>query len=1521
MSLENTDSNQQLPDQQIAGGVEKQVPEKTQARKKKKRKFSWFRFFGRLFLVFGVLLGITYLMAYFYFNAYLRKEIIRLASSKTDSLYALQIDYIGVNLFTSSIQVKNAHFYKNPSKWNTFKQQFPDTNYLDIDAQMERFRVTGISWLHFLKTREIKIKKIIFQKPQIKFKGNKKHNKDQQRPPPKPVQALTKIIGKIADNLTIEQISIEEGEVGFYNQTPKGQAYHQVEKFTTEINHIRLTAQEQLSDSQALKVQDFAFRAKKYVFNTPDQVYTISLKQFKLDSKDSTLQSAGIKVKPHFTEKNRLNNLKSHKATFINANLDSLTANRIDFFRLISKKEIDLGGLFIHHLQLEVSRDKRMPQQIRQKKQNLKQVLAKIPLYIRADTLALKNATIKYVQKLPRQRGNHIVAHQADSIHLYLCQVALGKAIDSATKDKLLYSESVDLAMRNYRHHTPDGLYRIALDKAWLSSRKSLVQIQNASLQPLASRQTFTLRKFYQSVMVDAKVKTLHFTNLDIEKLVYNQEFIMRGLYINQPRFKAYTDKRRPKRPTQKYQNFEEMLQSLPLHIEVDTFAIKNASLEYVEQQAKKTSIGNGLATHKAQNMNIMVQRIQLGKALTGSALAELDTKSLLLNVKNYHFKTPDGIYELRFNDLEVSSAKSAIEIDSLMLHPLLSDSAFVRNTKYRKPLLNIALSDLKAQEVNFDKLLLYQEFDWGKLYLNRPAIDIFVDKRKPKKPKEIDILESAVVEPEDTTNLRAVLRNLPLYIKVDTFAINNATLRYREQVAASGQEKSGINIHQAKRLDCMIPHIRLGKASKDDSVLYDFYSPHIVLKLDDYKFQEKNNVYQFSLKNIHSSFTDAQILIEDIKFKPLMSPLNFSKRLTYRKPLWNIQLKSISAHQIDLEKLVFDKQVNLQALHLNKPDIRLYIDKLKPKNPQRTPKTIHEILRDIPIPIHIDTFLIYNGNFRLTEVNKKGKGEHMAENINVIAQKLTLEENKVNRHRSKDLLFMDEIFVNLSQYHYTTPDQLYQISLYNMASALSDSSLQVHHLSLKPRISEKGFDSIRQYRALRIDAELTDFNAQHIDFRRLFDGKGIAMKELLLNDLHIDFYQNNNLLKNPHLPSKTLQQQLAQIPVSIAIDSLHLGNSFVNLRLIKGNRVLHHQADSVSMIVCNFKLDSMAKSNPARQKTLFADDVRFSLKNYRTQTPNKVYGITTQSIIGSTQTSRLLLKNIEFKPLLSEEAFKRYYKVQEDRFKLKINSIGFNQLQFDPLIRQGKIKIGSVNVNRFMMDIFRDRREPPNPRKIIMPNEHFRKIPFSLKVDTLKVSNSFVMYGEKVKGGIGFGQVFFTQINARATNIDSKAPETNLTTIKANTRLMGRGFLETTVNVPLLAPAFECNYSGQMGEMEAKFFNTMITANDHIFIKRGRIRKVKFKVNVKDSMATGELLAGYRKLKIQVLRKKNHQRKRGLLTFIANLIIKHTNNLTKKRYKKGQIKYKFRKNKEYQNGFVGLLWRALSTGLVDTIK
>jgi hypothetical protein len=127
--------------------------------------------------------------------------------------------------------------------------------------------------------------------------------------------------------------------------------------------------------------------------------------------------------------------------------------------------------------------------------------------------------------------------------------------------------------------------------------------------------------------------------------------------------------------------------------------------------------------------------------------------------------------------------------------------------------------------------------------------------------------------------------------------------------------------------------------------------------------------------------------------------------------------------------------------------------------------------------------------------------------------------------------LFTENIFFKISQYRFITPDKIHEIALSNVAADLSDSSLKVNHLSFKPRVSEAVFDSLKKFRALRVDAELGTFHAKNIDFRRLFDGKGIVVKQLVLNKLNLDLYQNNDLPKRPGIKPKNLQQLIGQNP------------------------------------------------------------------------------------------------------------------------------------------------------------------------------------------------------------------------------------------------------------------------------------------------------------------------------------------------------------------------------------------------------
>ncbi|MEO1652950.1 MAG: hypothetical protein AAFU64_05360, partial [Bacteroidota bacterium] len=92
---------------------------------------------------------------------------------------------------------------------------------------------------------------------------------------------------------------------------------------------------------------------------------------------------------------------------------------------------------------------------------------------------------------------------------------------------------------------------------------------------------------------------------------------------------------------------------------------------------------------------------------------------------------------------------------------------------------------------------------------------------------------------------------------------------------------------------------------------------------------------------------------------------------------------------------------------------------------------------------------------------------------------------------------------------------------------------------------------------------------------------------------------------------------------------------------------------------------------------------------------------------------------------------------------------------------------------------------------------------------------------------------------------------------------------------------------------------------------------RVKYNVVLNDSLATGSLGAGYRRLKIQVLKEEDHNRKKSFITFLANLIINNRNNLERRRSKTGEVDY----TRQVEDGFLKVLWKSLSTGLVDTLK
>ncbi|MDX2306355.1 MAG: hypothetical protein NW226_26335 [Microscillaceae bacterium] len=1541
-----------------------------------------FRLFKRLVIGLAVVLGSLaiafYFAVYFYFNPYVKEQIIKNLHQHTDSLYHLQIEGLNINFLNSSIRIQKLKLKRNPKRWQQILDRREDENQVDIDLEVSQARAKGVHWVKFLRTRELDIDLIELQNPKIHFKNH--IAQDTSRISRTTSEQISDFIGNFSEGLKIRSFTVSNAAISFKFNNRGKETFHQGDSIQLRFYDIQLEKKRAgPTNPYPVQLGDFAIALKNYDFISPNRKYRFSSDYFAASSLDSTFLLENLRIQPLFS-------ISPEDPLRFDVLSKKIQLQKVDFQRIMFKQEFDLGYLNSEDLLLNIDQaEDAQPEAQAQtyeklkvlETRTLKQRLNKLPFYVRMDTLSLKNSQIRYRLFHSKDTNQVITHHFLDSMNLSFEYLAVGRAIDEKIKDKPLYSKNVRFSFKSYDYQSPDGIYALHLGSTYISSLDSIIDIRGIHLKPRVNPAVFSSRTQFQNLLIDAKVSEIKAEKLDIERLAYRQEFALGHLHIQKPIFKAFLDKTKPKRPGQKYQNFEEILESIPLYILVNQLSIKDASVDY-QEQIKLNQGENGMARHQAESIHLSVLSMQLGKAINRPALAEMDTKSLLISLKNYAFFTPEGRYKISLGALDVSSAKSYIRLDTFKIKPLLSEKEFSEKIQFSNSLLDIEIANILGQKIDFKKLLMYQEIDWGHLQLNQALINIYHDKRKPKKPRTdstdfvpafalnyqkpdslFQILlripgdssqkiyppsahifdpfhESYPFHPNqpndrpnrnltDTVGLRNFLRQIPAYIKIDTLAVNHARLAYREHTLV--EQGSGVAYHAVNDISFVVPQIRLGEASRDSSFQH-FYSGNIFFQLKDYIYKDKYDIYAFSLTDVSSSLVDSTLMIRELAFQPLMSREEFIGQKKFRSTYIDARLKSIQTNSIDVDRLVFDQEFVLRSLFVQEPQIELYTDKHKESNPDKKSKTAEELLRSIPFYIRMDTFALQNATFRYSLLNplpdgSKGTALHQADSVDIFAKniELALDKSTERKKDSSRFLYSDDIEIQVKKYHFLTPDGLYRLSFDNLQSVLTDSILELKNLHYQPLWSREAFDSLSPYRKMRYDIQADQVNISTADFKRLLDNQGYQLHKIEFKQPRIDLYYNRIKDKDPQAAAQTPEEVLGKLPYYIEIDTLIFSKGslkFTQKILHENREVLNqHSADSVDFSLFALKIDSTV--NNSADKILFSKKMNLSLQNYHTQTLDELYQINLQQLQASSQNSTLKIQGFDFKPTtVNDSVFVvKNGGYQVDRFKTSAEEIELSGVDFKRLINHREVVIRKFTVNEAITDIYRDKTFPRDSNFVPrMPHLAFQRIPIPISIDTLRILHSEVKYSEKVRGGVGVGKVFFTELNGNMYQFNT-VDQSDTVLIVVGAKLMGEGKLSAVMRLALHAPEFYCEYYGRLGQMEAKFFNSMIESNEHIRIKKGHIDKINYQAEIRDTLATGTLAAGYNKLKIQVLNQENHQKKRGLITFLANMIINNKNNLDRRKVKTGEVNY----IRTREDGFLKLLWRALATGMVDTLK
>ncbi|MEO5601231.1 MAG: DUF748 domain-containing protein [Cyclobacteriaceae bacterium] len=288
------------------------------------------------------------------------------------------------------------------------------------------------------------------------------------------------------------------------------------------------------------------------------------------------------------------------------------------------------------------------------------------------------------------------------------------------------------------------------------------------------------------------------------------------------------------------------------------------------------------------------------------------------------------------------------------------------------------------------------------------------------------------------------------------------------------------------------------------------------------------------------------------------------------------------------------------------------------------------------------------------------------------------------------------------------------------------------------------------------------------------------------------------------------------------------------------------------------------------------------SLDSTEVRLPKEFYTLNFKRTRADLLRGTLQVDSLVVKPDFGKIEFGRKRGYEIDRFE---GIIPFIKLSGFSILTRDSIAVRSTLADvQFYLKIFRDKRLPFKTQVKELPIAQLKGLPFALKIDSLKITKSFVQYEELVKDGIEAGTIYFDDLSAILKNINNRSNEGS-TSLVANASLMGQGNARITATFPL-AKNKNAWIAGAIENFSIPKLNPMLTPSTNIKVESGNMNKLSFSFSFNNLRSDGEIELNYNDLKLVSFKgeeKRNGQTKKGkeddlqkdnLKTFIMNTFI-----------------------------------------------
>ncbi|MEO1054459.1 MAG: hypothetical protein AAFX87_27750 [Bacteroidota bacterium] len=666
--------------------------------------------------------------------------------------------------------------------------------------------------------------------------------------------------------------------------------------------------------------------------------------------------------------------------------------------------------------------------------------------------------------------------------------------------------------------------------------------------------------------------------------------------------------------------------------LKIDSLSVENARLVYEDQ------LKEGINNYTIQDFSFSLSNFQLDSAFKSREEKILLTDRIDLSIYGERFPLPDGLHEVIFDTLEISTYDSTITLLGLKLKPLENLDEVNRQQLLRLNFYDIELPRLTLKGIDFSKAYNQNILRVDSVTVTTPKV--FVDsKYRPNRRNR-----------SEDNRLFSLLTRLFDEIEVKNLNLSNAKV---EAVAYPRRRRENLKIDQ---LDLNLTHLKVDKRRARRLNRGQIYRG-LEFTAHNTSFELPDSVHALTISKVYLSTEKSTVIADSIRLKENQSLSTLSAK---NQSVYRLVSPKLVFEGFDIKRATFRRKMVAESVTINNADISIFQNR-KPKakgKKSKVPIYIFPLVRDYVNEINVNEIKITNSDIDIRPVNRPSSIIHRVKGAEISLKDIQIDS--LNYAQQPGVFNNLKLFLNYESGNFLAKNSV-KVSSKGVMVNSEDGVIETGPIQLAPASSRIMKDSV----SFGADT----MYVSGIDFISLLTEWNLYNDSLYIKNPSVSLLQNekpDSLNSNRPFPSFGTRRLIVE-------------NALLDIITKKGSNL---NLSGISMDFNNFRMDS-AKS-PSKHLPFLLDTFSIASQTVAVNIGDRKYNLKLDSIGASTVDSTLNIYNVELKPDQSEGAIESLF----------VPLMRFEGFDFKNYIHNNQINARDLTIPEYKINLSLSKKE-----------------------------------------------------------------------------------------------------------------------------------------------------------------------------------------------------------------------------------